>query len=165
MSRDRNDTPIIIMWLCLLWVLAIAILSGGCAKAGPVEVGHPAIIHWHQHYLDLMGVDAPHEVRYVPEGHDTHPEFCGWVGWDTYLGEHGLINKDLHVAYAPCATRDTAMHEVCHLRMQHHALSASKTHRMSEEDMELEVVECMEAYALREARARGYWRQSFALVE
>lgn len=140
--KDGRFLMAVYLVITLGWIAAFSVASSGCAT-------HEAKVRgWHDHYTQLMGTES-YEVRYVPEGHDTHPEWCGWIGWDTELTKTGVTFRTPHVAYAPCATKMTAMHEVCHVRMQHHYFLRGE---MSDDELEAEVHECMDAYELRERR-------------
>jgi len=134
----------ILLAFCLLWILAVFLFSG-CATARPFVSHEESILSMHRHYEKLMGLEEfnVYFLQPLPE----HPEWCGWITRDLILGPT-LAQGPAYVVYAPCANRETVIHETCHLRWQHQDFldrPLSELHR--------EIEDCPAAYKAREKRA------------
>lgn len=105
---------------------------------------------WVKHYQTLMGLEQTNLI-FV---HYHHPNYCAWVARadkDSYFDDPvfvGLSEPDWECMSIP--PRVLALHEMCHLRMQHLARGLMLSDKVKHD----EVAKCMKAYEERDRDAQ-----------
>lgn len=125
-----------------VWALTLLMLASPVSAA---SVRFQSYQKWVKHYQVLMGL----EDRSLTFVHYHHPNYCAWVAGPQMAGFDAPITVGLSEPDWVCgniSTRKLALHEMCHLRMQH--LDPSLI--LSDKAKHQEVFTCMKWYEERD---------------